>query len=159
HHVAILDDVFLAFVTGLAGFLGGDFAAERDEIVVGDGLGADAAGFEIGADDAGGLGGLGAHRDGPGAGCLEAEGEIGLQVQELVALADQAVEAGLFEAERGEVVGAIGIVETGEFGFDFGADHHHAGILVLGVGFDLFGVLIAGGGGGFIDVADIEHGL
>src|SRR5690606_18531593 len=135
----------------LAGFLGGDFAAERDEIVVGDGLGADETAFEIGVDDAGGLRGLGAHRNGPGAGFLGADGEIGLQVQELVALADQAVEAGFFKAERGEVVGAIGIVETGEFGFDFGADHHDAGVLGLGVFLDLFGVLIAGRGGGFID--------
>jgi hypothetical protein len=31
HHVAVLDDVFLAFVAGLAGFLGGDFTAKRDE--------------------------------------------------------------------------------------------------------------------------------
>ncbi len=60
HHVAVLDDIFLAFVARLAGFLGGDFAAERDIIVIGDGLGADEAALEIGMDDAGGLRRLGA---------------------------------------------------------------------------------------------------
>ena len=60
HHVAVLDDVFLAFVARLAGFLGGHFAAERHEIVIGDGLGADEAALEIGVDDAGRLRRLGA---------------------------------------------------------------------------------------------------
>src|SRR3954451_12508615 len=67
HDVAVLDDIFLAFIACLAGFLGRYFAAQRDEVVVGDGLGADEAAFEIGVDDAGGLGGLVALVDGPGA--------------------------------------------------------------------------------------------
>jgi hypothetical protein len=53
--VAVLDHVFLALVAGLACFLGRDFAAERDVVVIGDGLGADEAAFEIAVDDAGGL--------------------------------------------------------------------------------------------------------
>ena len=54
------DDIFLAFVARLAGFLGRHFAAERDEVVIGDGLGADEAALEIGVDDAGRLRRLGA---------------------------------------------------------------------------------------------------
>ena len=55
HHVAVLDDVFLAFLADLAGFLGAALAVERDVVVVGDGLGADEALLEVGVDDAGGL--------------------------------------------------------------------------------------------------------
>src|SRR3569623_1893739 len=66
HHVAVFDDVLFAFVAGLAVFLGGDFAAEGDVVVVGDGLGADEAAFEVGVDDAGRLGRAGALMDGPG---------------------------------------------------------------------------------------------
>src|SRR5690606_8228835 len=36
HHVAILDDVFLAFQAPFAGFLGPGFALVLDEVVVGD---------------------------------------------------------------------------------------------------------------------------
>src|SRR5690606_8019797 len=111
-------DVFLAFVARFAGFLGGDLASKGDEVVIGDGLGADEAAFEIGMDDAGGLGGLGSDGNRPGAGFLGADGEIGLQVKEFVAFADQAVEAGFGQAERSEVIGAVGVVEAGEFGFD-----------------------------------------
>ena len=54
-HVAVLDDVVLAFGAHLAGFLGALFALVLDEVVEGDGLGADEAAFEVGVDDAGGL--------------------------------------------------------------------------------------------------------
>ena len=60
HHVAVGDDVFLAFVARLAGVLRRLLAAEADEVVVGDGLGADEALLEIGVDDAGRLRRLGA---------------------------------------------------------------------------------------------------
>ena len=76
-HVAVLHDIFLAFVTRLAGFLGGNFAAQANEIIVGNGLGANEAAFEIGVDDAGGLRRLGALVDRPGARLLGADREIG----------------------------------------------------------------------------------
>ena len=58
HHVAVGDDVFLAFQPQLAGVAGAGFAAERDVVVIGDGLGADEALLEIGVDDAGRRGAL-----------------------------------------------------------------------------------------------------
>ena len=89
HHVAVLDDVLLAFLAHLAGFLGADLAAQADVVVVGDGLGADEALLEVGVDDAGGLRRLGALVDGPGARLLGADGEEGDEVATGVALADQ----------------------------------------------------------------------
>ena len=50
-----MDDIFLAFVARLAGFLGRDLATEPDIVIIGDGLGADEALLEIGVDLAGGL--------------------------------------------------------------------------------------------------------
>ena len=50
HDVAVVDDVVGAFEAHLAGVLGALLAAVRDEILVGDGLGADEALLEIGVD-------------------------------------------------------------------------------------------------------------
>ena len=88
-HVAVLDDVFLAFDAHLAGFLGAGFALAGDEVVVGDGLGADEAALEVGVDDAGRLRRGVAAVDGPGAHFLHAGGEVGLQAEQVVAGADQ----------------------------------------------------------------------
>ena len=55
HDVAVADDVIGAFEAHLAGVLGALLAAMGDEIVIGNGLGADEALLEIGMDAAGGL--------------------------------------------------------------------------------------------------------
>ena len=55
HHVAVLDDVILAFEAELAGIARAGFAVTRHIIVIGDGFGTDEAVLEIGVDDAGGL--------------------------------------------------------------------------------------------------------
>jgi hypothetical protein len=47
HHVAVLDDIFLAFLAQLARIAARTFAAQRDVIVIGDGFGADEAALEI----------------------------------------------------------------------------------------------------------------
>src|SRR5271166_4832235 len=67
HHVALGDDIVLAFEPELAGFARARFAAKGRVVVVSDGLGPDEAALEIAMDDAGGLGCLGALLDGPGA--------------------------------------------------------------------------------------------
>src|SRR3546814_10276110 len=46
--IAVLDDVVLALGAHLAGLLGAGLAAAADEVVVGDGLGADEAALEVG---------------------------------------------------------------------------------------------------------------
>src|SRR3546814_2574797 len=81
--VAVLDDVLLALRPHLAGFLGAVLAAAADEVLVGDGLGADEAALEVGVDDAGGLRRLAVAPDGPGARFLRANGEEGDQVEQL----------------------------------------------------------------------------
>ncbi len=104
-----------------------DLAAERDEVVVGDGLGADEALLEVGVDDAGGLRRLGAARDGPGARLLGPDREVGDEAEQLVALADQPVEAGLLQAQVVQEVVALLRREHGELGLDLGGDDDAAG--------------------------------
>ena len=54
-HVAVLDDVVLAFEAELARFARARLALPGDIVVIGDGLGADEALLEVGVDDAGRL--------------------------------------------------------------------------------------------------------
>ena len=93
HDVAVLDDVLLAFEPHLAGVLRPVLAAERHVVVIGDGLGADKSLLEIRVDDAGRRRTLGAARDRPSARLFRADGEVGDEIEELVAGADEAIEA------------------------------------------------------------------
>src|SRR5262245_40896698 len=77
HHVAVGDDVFLAFEAELAGIAGTGFAVQRNIVLVGDGLGADKALLEVGVDHTSRARRLGAAMDGPGARFLRAHREIG----------------------------------------------------------------------------------
>ena len=110
-------------------------------------------------DDASGLGGQRAAGDGPGAGLFRADGEIGLQPQQLIARTDQTVEPGLgkphfLKEHRSFVIGQLA-----DLFLDLGRDHDrsrplprrhfgHAGRLA-----------VAFGGFRFLDVADVKHGL
>ncbi len=106
-HVAVLHDIFLAFGAGFAGGFRALFAVQCDVIGIGDGFGADIAFFKIGVDDAGGFGPACADCDCPGAGFFRPDGEIGDEVQQAVACADQAVEAGFFKAQCFEIFAAV----------------------------------------------------
>jgi len=68
-------------------------------------------------DDARGSWPLGAAVDGPGAGLLRADGEIGDEVQQLIAGADQAIEAGFLQPQRFEKVGALLARQRRDFRF------------------------------------------
>src|SRR5258708_9703177 len=83
HAVAVGADIFLAFQPQLAGVGGARLAAERNVIRVRNGFGAGKALFEIGMNDAGGGGRLGATVDGPGPRLLRADREIGDEVEQL----------------------------------------------------------------------------
>ena len=83
--VAVLHDIFLAFLAQLARVARAGLAVERDIIVVGDGFGADEAALEIGVDFARGARRLAALLDRPGARFLGPDGEEGDEVEEVVA--------------------------------------------------------------------------
>ncbi len=72
HHIAVGDDIVLAFEPHLAGLFGRNLAAEPVIVRIRDRLGADEALLEIGMDDARGLRRLGAARNVPGARLLRA---------------------------------------------------------------------------------------
>ena len=120
HHVAVLDDVLLAFETHLAGILGAVLAAERDVILIGDSLGANKTLLEIRVDDAGGLRSLGAAGDRPGAGFLRADREVSYEIEQLIAGPDEAIERRLRQAHLGQELAAICGRQAGELGFDLG---------------------------------------
>ena len=67
--------------------------------------------------------------DGPGAALLFARSEVGDQVEQRVGLADESVEAGLFEAEAVEELVALLGFESSDLRLDGGRDHHHFRVL------------------------------
>ena len=91
-------------------------------------MGADEAAFEVGVDDAGGLRGGVAFVDGPSADFFDAGGEVGLQAQEVVARADQAVQAWLFQAHFGEEFGFFVVFQLGDFALHRGANGNDGGV-------------------------------
>jgi transcriptional regulator with XRE-family HTH domain len=87
--------------------------------------------YMITMDDASGLRRGPAFADGPGARFLWADGEIGLQAEELVARVNEAVEARLFEALHFQEFGALIGGEDGHFSFDLGRDNDSFGAFLL----------------------------
>ena len=104
HDVAVADGVVGAFEAHAAGILGALLAAVSDKILVGYGFGADEAFFEIGVDAAGGLRRPGAALDRPGVCLLGPDGQKRDQIEQRISGADDAVEPGFVEPERGEVL-------------------------------------------------------
>src|SRR4029079_9885703 len=85
HDVAVLDDVLAALEAHLAVLLRALLAFARDVIGKRDHLGANEPFFEIGVNDAGGLGRRIAVVNRPRADFLRTGGEIGLEAEQLVA--------------------------------------------------------------------------
>ena len=159
HHVAVLDDVFLAFQAQLARIACAGLALERGVIGISDGLGADEALLEIRVDHAGGAGSLGALGDRPGAGFLRADGEVGDEAEQLVAGADHAVEAGLFKADGFEIVRLLAGRQNGDLALDLGRDDNGFRTLFLGPLEDLGRERVALVGGCLLYVAHVENRL
>src|ERR1700730_16915561 len=131
HDVAVGDGIFLALQPQLAGITGPSLTTQCDVIGVGDGFGPDKTLFEIGMNHAGGGGRLGAAVGGPGAGFLGPDGEIGNEVEQLVAGADQAVETGLLQSKRVEKLGALLARQRRDLSFDLGGDRNRDRALLL----------------------------
>src|SRR5271165_4342544 len=103
-HIAVLDDIILAFEPEFAGLPRPRFALKRGEIRVGYGLGANKTLFEIGVDHASCLWRPGSLRDGPGAGFLGPHSEKSDQPQKPITRPDDAVQPRLGEANSFEIV-------------------------------------------------------
>src|SRR5271166_2029562 len=143
HHVAVGDDIVLAFEPELAGLARARFAAKGRVVVVSDGLGPDEAALEIAMDDAGGLRRLGALLDRPGARLLRPDGEEGDEVQERIASADDAIEARLGEADRLEIVFLLGQRQNCDLALDLGRNDHRDGAFLRRHLADLVGERVA----------------
>ena len=119
-HVAVSDDIFLAFLTQLAGFFRSVFTAQANEIVIGNRLGPDKPALHIRVDFTRRIRRLGALMDGPGARFLGADGEEGDQVEQVIARADHPGEAGFVEAHFFEEHHPLVIVHAGQLALDCG---------------------------------------
>ena len=84
HQIAVLGDVFLAFLAHLSRILAGLLAAQRNEIVIRDGLGANEATLKIGVNGPRRFRRLGAFSDRPGANLFGSLSEERDQVEKLV---------------------------------------------------------------------------
>ena len=111
-------------------------ALEGDEVIKRDGLGADVALLKVGVDHASRLRAGVTHMNGPGTDFFHASSEVGLQAQQGVGRADQAVQAGLVLANFLQEFQAVGVVHLGQLGFDLGADGHHGRVLLGGKGLE-----------------------
>ncbi len=157
--VAILHDVGFAFGAHAAGGLDGGFGLVFHEVFEVVDFGANEAFFEVGVDDARGLGSGGAYGDGPGADFHGAGGEIALLAEDFVGFACQVIEGGLVEAVVGEHGGAIFGREFGEFGFEFSADNHDDAVFGFGAIEDFLDERAFAEGIGFVNVGDVEDFL
>ena len=133
HDVAVGDHIFFSFQPQLAGIARAGFAAERRIVGISDGFGADEALFKVGVNDTGRGGRLGAAVDGPGASFLRADREVGDEIEQLVAGADQPVETRLFQPQRIEKIGALLARQRRDLGFDLRGNRHRDRAFLLGV--------------------------
>merc|ERR1719478_45208 len=124
HDVALLHDVVLALGARLALRLGLLLGAARDEVLVADGLGANETALKVRVDDAGGLRRQEALLDRPRLGLRLARGKVGAQLEEVVGLADELLEAGLaaLDAELLEERRALLVVQIDQLRLDLRRD-------------------------------------
>jgi len=134
-------------------------AAVDKEVVGGVAVGLDEAALEVGVDDTGGSGGLGAAFDGPGADFLDAGGEVGDEIEQTIGGVDEAVEAGLAEAHVLEEFIALGGFELCDLGFHGSADANDLGAFFFGTLLYGGGVIVALDESGVVDVGDVKLGL
>src|SRR5204863_1172557 len=100
HDVAVGDDILLALQPQLAGAARAGLTAQRNIVIICERPGADTTLLKVGMDDAGRGRAPGAAMDGPGTGFLRPDGEIGDEVEQLIAGADQPVETGFLKPQR-----------------------------------------------------------
>lgn len=142
-HVAVLDDVLLALAAQQPLFLCRRDAAAADHVVEIDRFGADEAALDVGVDLARGLRGLGAVFDGPSPALVLAVGQERDEAEQRVGALDQAVEAGLLNAELFKEHRAILAVQLGDVLLELGANRQNLRALLVGELLDLLQIPVA----------------
>src|SRR5258708_1821893 len=123
HHVAVGNNVILAFEPHFSGVTRAGLPIALDEVVIADGFGSDKPAFEIGMDHSGCLRRLGALCDRPGPRFLRSDGKISHEMQKRIAGADETIEAGFLEPDRFEKFCALARWQSGNFRFDLRGNH------------------------------------
>src|SRR5207248_3204896 len=161
HHVAVVHHVFLAFDAQEALGARRGLRPLREKLVPPDHLGPDESALEIRVDDARGLRRPGSLADDPGAAFVLAGGEVALQSEEVEARPDQLGKARLGEADRGEELLAVVLVQLLDLRLHLAADGDGASTLGFGEGLDPGdkGIRVEPRELGLVDVGDVEDGL
>src|ERR1700687_5860814 len=120
--VAVLHDVLLALEPDFAVIAADGHRAPADQRVVADDLSTDESPRDVGVDFAGREMRCGAPRDRPGAALILPDGEERNIAEQVVAGADDAIEAGLGQTEILEKRGGVGAVELGNLELDLRTD-------------------------------------
>src|SRR4051794_24993268 len=126
-HVAVDHLVVLALDPELAGFLGLVPRAQIEELVPPDDLGPDEAPLQVGVDDPGALGRLGAGPEGPRPALLVTGGEEGAPPEEVVGGPGHPRKSSFPEAEPLEQLGAVGFGHLGRLRFQLHTHAQHLG--------------------------------
>lgn len=158
-NVAIFHNIPFSLSAHLARFFGPLFAGIFHVILVGYRFCANKAAFEIAVDYASRAWGKSAGRNCPGAGFFRTNGEVGFQVQQIVAGADQAVQPCFFQTHFTEEEISFFAVELADFFFDLGTDHYVGCALCAGHFCYAGGKFVAGCGAPLINVANVKHRL
>src|SRR5690606_23479158 len=116
-HIAVFDDVFLAFDAQFPGILALGFTAVTQQVLPPDDLSFDEPALEVTVNHAGGFRCSRALTHRPCAHFFLPGGEVRLQTEQLVSGADHGVEAGLFETGTLQKLGAISGLEFGNLAF------------------------------------------
>ncbi len=130
-YVAVLNHVFLTFVPCFACFFCRSLTTQFNIVVVADGLCANEAALKVGVDDASGLRSLCADRYGPCAGFFWSCCEVGDQVQQVVACADQAIQTRLFQPHVRHVFTLFFFIQLCNLCFDCCGDDNRCSALLF----------------------------
>ncbi len=142
-HVAVLHHILLAFAAELALLLGGVDTAVLDHIIIGNDLRPDEAPLDVSVDFTGGLRGLGALSDGPGAALILAVGQERDKAQQGVAALDEPIQTGFCDAQLVQEHLPVLALQLSDVLLQLGTDGQHLAALGFCQRTDLLQILVA----------------
>jgi len=122
NNIAFLNNVFFSFQADLGFFFGGVDAPGGEKIFAANDFSANKTLFDVAVNFPGGFDGGVTPADGPGAHFGFARGEERNQTHQVIGGANQAIQAGFFQAVGGEEFGRCLFFHFREFGFQASAD-------------------------------------